>query len=300
MSRPLADALYKLLATDRGLASSQFTAAQRCALDEFARKTHAVRLTPQGRGAFYLLVEREVAEAHLLKWRPIKQKDLPEALPLRAANVALYRNSKGTSASHAIQYLLFKSITDVARWQNEQGQTMDLPALSYLYGAAALAVQTDDGWHTDSPLWLVENKALFDDLRWLPSNARGTLCYYAGQISGGLLDWLSYRPRASRVIFFPDYDGIGLQNFARLRERLGDACEFWLMPGWAELLNRLGNREIWLNNFTNFHDAVTRLQALNISPELVELCRSMQTAGLTLEQESVFLTMDCRLNVPEA
>ena len=299
MSRPLADALSKLLATDSGLASSQFTTAQRSALDEFARKTQAVCLTPQGRGAFYRLIHRGVAEAHLLKWRPITQQDLPETLPLRAANVALYRNSKGTSASHAKQYLLFKSITDGARWQNELGQTMDLPALSHLYGAAALAVETADGWHTDSPLWLVENQALFDDLRWLPSDASGTLCYYAGQISGGLLDWLSYRPRASRVILFPDYDGIGLQNFARLRERLGDACEFWLIPGWAELLNRLGNREIWLNNLVNFQEAVTRLQALNMSPALVDLCRSLQTAGLALEQESVFLTVDCRPKVSE-
>jgi hypothetical protein len=292
VSRPLADALSKLLKSDNGLASSQFTVAQRCALEEFSRKTQAVRLITQGRGTLYRVFERAVAVAHLKQMRPMQSEDLSAALPLRATNLALYRNSKGAAAGHAVQYLLFKSINADTRWQNEQGHTMDLPTLTHLHGAAALAVQTQDGWCTDSPLWLVENQALFDDLRWLPADASGTVCYYAGQISGGLLDWLSLRARAPRVILFPDYDGIGLQNFARLRERLCNNCEFWLMPNWAELLHRHGNREIWLNNLANFQDAVARLQTQAMSPMLEELCRSMQVSGLALEQEAVFLNFD--------
>ena len=128
MSRPLADALSKLLKSDNGLASSQFTVAQRCALEEFSRKTQAVRLITQGRGTVYRVFERTVAVAHLKQMRPMQAEGLSAALPRRAANLALYRNSKAAAAGHALQYLLFKSINVDARWQNEQGYTMDLPA----------------------------------------------------------------------------------------------------------------------------------------------------------------------------
>ena len=91
MSRPLADALSKLLKSDNGLASSQFTVAQRCALEEFSRKTQAVRLITQGRGTVYRVFERAVAVAHLKQMRPMQSEDLSAALPLRATNLALYR-----------------------------------------------------------------------------------------------------------------------------------------------------------------------------------------------------------------
>ena len=121
MSRPLADALSKLLKSDNGLASSQFTVAQRCALEEFSRKTQAVRLITQGRGTVYRVFERAVAVAHLKQMRPMQSEDLSAALPLRATNLALYRNSKAADAGPAPPYRLFKSIKVDGRWQNEQG-----------------------------------------------------------------------------------------------------------------------------------------------------------------------------------
>jgi hypothetical protein len=201
----------------------------------------------------------------------------------------MYRNSKGSTAGHAHQYLLLKSIDQAVRWHDGQGQVMDLPAITQLCGAAALAIQSTDGWSSASPLWLVENQALFDDLRWLPAGASGTICYYAGQLSGVVLDWLGTKPRASQIVMFPDYDGIGLQNFARLRERVGEGCSFWLIPDWQNLIQRYGNQKIWQDNLVNFQDAVARLMVLGMQDELVELCRSLQSSGLALEQETVFL-----------
>lgn len=289
MSGALSDALGKLLASESGLANSQFTPAQRGALDDFARKTGAIRLQSQGRGSLFLVIDRPLAEAHLRQLRPLQGDVVPDDLPIRAANVGMYRNSKGSAAGHTRQYLLLKSIDQAVRWHDGQGQELDLPAITQLCGAAALAIHPADDWSSASPLWLVENQALFDDLRWLPAGTSGTLCYYAGQLSGVVLDWLEKKPRASQIVFFPDYDGIGLQNFARLCERVGDACDFWLIPGWRELINRYGNRKIWQDNLANYQDAVSRLTALGMQVELAELCRELQTSGLALEQETVFL-----------
>ncbi len=290
MSGALADALGKLLASESGLAHSQFTPAQRGALDDFARKTGAIRLHSQGRGSLFRVIDRPLAEAHLRQLRPLQGDSVPDDLPTRAANVGMYRNSKGRAAGYACQYLLLKSIDPAVRWQDGRGQQLDLSAITQLCGAATLAIRPNDDWISASPFWLVENQALFDDLRWLPMEASGTLCYYAGQLSGVLLDWLEAKPRASRIIFFPDYDGIGLQNFARLRERLGDACAFWMIPGWRDLIQRYGNRNIWQDNLANFQDAVARLAALGMQPEVADLCRSLQSSGMALEQETVFLS----------
>ena len=56
-------------------------------------------------------------------------------------------------------------------------------------------MECGDDWHTAAPLWLIENQALFDDTSWLPAGAGGTLCYYSGQLSGLLLNWLAERPQ---------------------------------------------------------------------------------------------------------
>lgn len=292
MSRSLADALEKLLVADGKLASSQFTTAQRRVLEEFARKTQSVRLTTSGRGSLYQIIGHEQVVAHLSQLRPGQREQLSANLPQRALNVARYRDSKTGGAGHALQYLLLKAVSEGQCWQDGRGSVLELSKLTQLCGTAALAVRGGDGWHTDEPLWLIENQALFDDTSWLPAGASGTLCYYSGQLSCLMLDWLTEQPRASRVILFPDYDGIGLQNFARLYERLGNTCIFWLMPDWLGRLRLYGNWQIWQDNLVNFQDALRRLQVLGMPSELAELCSAMQSMGLALEQESVFLPLE--------
>ena len=291
MSRALTAALSKLLASETGMASSSFSSAQQLALQDFARQTQAIRQVPQGRGSQYQILDMQVVQSHLNRLSPITDPHILNALPQRAANLARFRNSKGAASGHCREYLLLKSIGTEATWRNDgEDISVDLSSVTSLFGAAALSIQVADSWCSDVPLWLVENQALFDDLSWLPKQATGTVCYYKGNISGVLLDWLSYCPRAPQIMLFPDYDGIGLQNFARLRERLGETVELWLMGNWKELLKRHGNQQIWVDNHSNFRDAVKRLNALNgIPAELLALCSSMQATGLALEQEAVFL-----------
>lgn len=289
MSRSLADALEKLLVAGGRLAASQLTAAQRGALEEFARRTLAVRLSVSGRGSLYQIAAPEQVQAHLAQLRPGHTENAASVIPQRALNMSRNRDSKSGSARHSVQYLLLKAVNDGQYWRDGKGQLLDVSQLTQTCGAAALAVQSGDDWHTASPLWLIENQALFDDISWLPADASGTLCYYSGQLSGLLLYWLAERPRASQVILFPDYDGIGLQNFARLHELMGDACKFWLMPDWQTRLSLYGNQQIWQDNLANYQDAVSRLRALGMPSELTELCDALQGTGLALEQESVFL-----------
>ena len=289
MSRALADALDKLLATPGPSAATLFTPAQRRELDRFARHTGALRLSTQGRGASYLLIDAALARAHLSALRPTAIEELDASLPARANNIARMRDSKGRAHIHGTGYLLLKAIGEAVTWQRGDGAKVDISAGTALSGAAAIAIETGDGWHTDAPIWLVENQALFDRLDWLPKDAHGSIVYYGGQLSRLLLDWMAQRARSSRIVFFPDYDGVGLLNYARLREKSIAPVEFWLMPDWEERLRKYGSNRVWQNTRKDFSAALLRLETVEMPLEVKVLCQAMAEQGLALEHEAVWL-----------
>lgn len=288
MSRSLAAALTRLLEAAGDAPASLFTEAQKTALDELSRRTNALCARPQGRGVVYRVTNRAALESVLRTMRPDAAEAVPESLPQRAANVATHRDSKARDAGHNIHYLLLKAIGDDLRWRHGDERILELSPVTAAAGAGVLAIQPEDGWQSDEPLWLVENQALFDRTDWLPAGTRASLAYYGGQIPARLLSWLAHRPRAPEVILFADYDGVGLQNYARLLEHSRSPCSFWLMQGWRELLTRYGSQATWRDNHAAFMAAAARLRELGALGEVLELCRSMSREGLGLEQEAVW------------
>lgn len=267
------------------LPASQFTSAQRMALDQFARQTGAVNCLRQGRGDVYSVCDQAVFDAHVSQLSPQVEPSIAEQLPLRAQHVAHARDSKARRHQHGMYYPLLKAVGDTVSWREvKRGAELPLSAATRDFGAASLSIQSDDAWHSEQALWLVENQALFDRTDWLPEGTQATLLYYGGQLDGRLLSWLGHRPRASQVILFADYDGVGLSNFARLREALGDACDFWLMPQWESKLARYGSVQIWRDTLRHFTTAVAQLP-----PSVRELTEQMQHLGMALEQEAVWL-----------
>lgn len=265
--------------------ASQFTRAQREALDRFARQTGAVHCLRQGRGDVYSIGDQAVFDAHLTALSPQVEASMAGQLPLRAQHMAHARDSKARRHQHGSYYPLLKAVGDAVNWHApEQGASLPLSALTRDFGAATLCVAPDDDWSTEQALWLIENQAPFDRTDWLPAGTQATLLYYGGQLDGRLLSWLGQRRRASRVILFPDYDGVGLANFARLYGVLGDACECWLMPHWESKLARYGSNQLWRATLDHFNGALERLPAC-----LKELAEQMQRMGLALEQEGVWL-----------
>ena len=265
--------------------ASQFTPAQRNALDRFARQTGAVSCQRQGRGDLYCICDPAVFETHVIELSPQVAPSVAQQLPLRAQHVAHARNSKARHHQHASYYPLLKAVGDSVTWrEDERDAELALGAVTRDFGAATICIQPNDAWHTEQALWLVENQALFDRTDWLPEGTLATLLYYGGQLDGRLLTWLSQRQRASRVILFPDYDGVGLANFARLYEMLGDACECWLMPQWESKLARYGSNPLWRDTLRHFTGAVDHLPAY-----MRDLTVQMQRLGLALEQEAVWL-----------
>ena len=221
---------------------------------------------------------------------------LKAAIPRRAGIAPLSSGQPEGDSPGGDSHIVLPAPDSVPAGQGTSGAAPDwhdptrnlhLPLAAHTrdFGAACLRIVPDDGWHTDTPLWLIENQALFDQTDWLPPGPAVTLLYYNGQLSDLLVRWLAARPRGSRLIHFPDYDGIGLANFARLHAQLGDACHFWLMPGWADSLQRYGSHALWLRTLDPF---------LRVRPDLpshlAPLLTQMELNGLALEQEAVWLT----------
>ncbi|MBC7501554.1 MAG: hypothetical protein H7315_13810 [Herminiimonas sp.] len=123
----------------------------------------------------------------------------------------------------------------------------------------------------------------------MPPDAHGSLVYYGGQLSNLLLEWTAHCNRAEKIIFFPDYDGVGLLNYARLVEKSITAVEFWLIPNWQPLLQKYGNNAVWQNTRPDFEAAVFRIKNHKILRELAELYERMSTSGLALEHDAVWL-----------
>lgn len=269
-----------------GLPASSLTKNQQQALDLFGRETSAVDYLVRGRGGIYKIARRELVEEQLKVLTPSFFTSVDVQSPKRTQNIAAARNSKTTSHGMEYEYLLLKGIDPTAIWYDD-GTSLDVFGLTQQAGVAAMHIQPMDLWHSSAPLWLVENQTLFDRIDWLPTDTCGTLCYYAGNLTRRLLEWLAYKERTSRIIFFPDYDGVGLQNFVRLLEATNDKCEFWLMPRWEELLQAYGSNQVHSDNLTAFNAATRILQKDN---HLTPLINSMQKLGLALEQEVVWLS----------
>ena len=286
MDRILRAALLKLHGQP-SLQASQFTAAQRSALDCFARQTGAITCQRQGRGDIYRVSDPRLFDIHLSALSPQVGMLATDDLPLRAQHIAHARDSKARNHQHECYYPLLKAVGEKVLWrQGERGSELPLSQLTHHFGAASLCIEAGDTWQSGQPLWLVENQALFDRTDWLPVGTQATLLYYGGQLDGRLLAWLGQRPRASRVVLFPDYDGVGLSNFARLFAQLGDTCECWLMPDWQSKLARYGSQRLWQDTLREFTSAVPQLPDY-----LGPLTEQMRQSGRALEQEAVWLSV---------
>lgn len=295
MSRPLASALEKLGRSAGMLPSSHFTEKEKQALNSFRQQTGIIEQVREGRGTRYVVKDRDSLMLHLTTWRPHEATDLETELPPRTINIATARDSKRGSHHHETHYLLLKAAGNQVCWAGTEGQSLDLSRQTQQSGAGAIAIHASDAWQTASPLWLVENQAMFDRMDWLPKGTEASVCLYQGQLHGLLLKWLQTRQRAPEVILFPDYDGVGLLNYARLLEHCQSPCQFWLMSDWESLLTTYGNPDIWNRpkNLEDFHNAKRRLASQPAANTLLPLMNTMQTKGLALEQEVLWLQPLC-------
>lgn len=289
--RALTDAIQRLLESPEPLKQSDFSGQQRKALEIFSADTRLIEIIKEGRSTLYRVRTRSALQSYFQQLHPLNEADLPAGLPNRSRNIGINRNSKKGHSSHQRHYLLMKALADGVVWQDGQA-TLAVSNLTQQFGVAGLQVDLVQTWRCNRSLLLVENQALFDRCDWLHPGFDGCMIYYAGQIPDLLLHWFSLLPRSHHVQLFPDYDGVGLNNYVRLAQAMHPdaALAFYWMPNWQEKLVRFGDTEIWANTRTQFENAFDKLGACGLlDAQFKELAQLSQYHGKALEQESVWL-----------
>ena len=281
----------KILIIEQLIISSRFSKTQQNHLNQFAKQTGIIKLNQQRRGFAYQVVNLKALESYLKQIQPLEIAELNENIPIRSRNIGLYKNSKQVNSEHEVDYLLLKPVGDAIYWTNNQA-SVNISQQTQLQGVSSLMIEIADNWQSNSALLLVENQALFNRLDWLPANFKGSVVYYGGHLKQLFLNWLAYKNRATELILFADYDGVGFNNFSRLCKATHHqkTCHFYLMPQWEEKLMLFGNTAIWQDNQTLFYNAVQSLTELNrLTAELKALINTMQAIGKSLEQEAIWL-----------
>lgn len=292
-SQALAAALAKLVAVGE-LPASRLTRTQARALDQFGARTSAVHKAVKGGGAVFLVGNQAIVEMTLTDLRPLSTDEIPEAAPARARNIARRRDSKSGPRKLAKYHLVLRPAPGGgAIWQCGS-DVLDLAVHSRPTGMSVMAVEREDDWQTVGTLWLVENQTNFDHLSWMPEDAQGSVAYYGGVIDGRLLDWLSARRRHGKLILFPDYDGVGLAQYARLAATPNNNdLDLWLMPNWESTITKFGSRAVGRKTRIQMDLALKLLKGTDALSRVLPLIEAMQRRGLALEQEAVWLSGHC-------
>lgn len=287
----LSEALKRLLVQEQPLNASAFTQSQRKALEQFALNTRLVEVKKQGNGVVYRMIDRQSISNYVRQLHPLEDELLLSPLPKRSRNIGTDLSSKKGQSGHDNAYLLMKAWDSEVVWQCGNN-TMNPSELTGRLGVVAMQVSTNNAWHCNRSLLLVENQALFDRCDWLPDGFNGCLVYYAGQLSDIVLLWFSEQKRANDVILFPDYDGIGLTNYARLAATLhpNSTLHFYWLTDWENKLQVYGNAEVWSKTRIQFENAMQKLVNMNaLNSDLIKLGQLSQHCGKALEQEAIWL-----------
>lgn len=275
------------LARDGFLASSAIPVRIRTEWERWGERSGCFTLERQGRGSIYRVIQPAILESEIQKIRPL---NAPDTLHGRASNLARFRDTKTGESRLDYTYLIAKVIGNDITAQIAE-KPVSISAHSLALGCMAIPLQNQtQPWHCEAPLLLVENQALLDHTHWLPENWCGILLYYQGQLSERLLTWLS-ASRFGSMTLFPDYDGIGLGNFVRLRQVVSSAQWYW-GKDWENALTQFGNPSLWQKDEQRKQMETVFTQWENTGypdPQFQPLLQRMRQEGKMLEQEWVLI-----------
>jgi len=267
--------------------SSSIPQSIRKKLEQWGERTGAVSVERQGRGSVFRVKSLVILSNEI---RAISPQVETESESSRAINLGRFGDTKTGNSRHEIIYYLGKSIGPDVR-VSQYSTSVNLIEISTFTGSFVIPISDRFGpWESDFPLLLVENQAVFDDTSWIESGWSGIILYYQGNLSDRLLSWLA-KSSITSVTIFPDYDGVGISNFARLKSAVPSANWFW-KSGWEFALLKFGNQSLWQKE--DQRSQVEKWSDLWDSeeypdPQLKELIKLMRIEGKMLEQEWVLV-----------
>jgi hypothetical protein len=269
--------------SEKEVAFSSIAQSLRKELEIWAERKGCISIQKVGKGKVFRVVDEKTLEWEIAHLAP--KKDLDD-LPARVQNLAKNSNTKAGQTTLDFSYFLCKAVGDGVIVNG-----VDVSFITKSLGCFVLPIKDDsDGFECNGSLILVENQQLLDDLRWIPSDFNGIILYYAGNLSARLRAWLTKSSFAS-VILFPDYDAVGINNYANLVESSPNARWYW-MNDWKKKLIEHGSSELRKkgNQDALFENLWNRFKENGYPDENLEkLMVEIRRQGKMLEQEAILL-----------
>ena len=269
--------------SEKEVVFSSIAQSLRKELEVWAERKGCISIQKAGKGKAFKVVDEKTLEWEIARLAP--KKDLDD-LPARVQNLAKNSNTKAGQTTLDFSYFLCKAVGDGVIVNG-----VDVSFITKSLGCFALPIKDDsDGFECNGSLILVENQQLLDDLRWIPSDFNGIILYYAGNLSARLRAWLTKSSFAS-VILFPDYDAVGINNYANLVESSPNARWYW-MNDWEKKLIEHGSSELRKkgNQDALFENLWNRFKENGYPDENLEkLMVEIRRQGKMLEQEAILL-----------
>ena len=208
--------------------------------------------------------------------------ELFEDAPSRVAGVAQFRDSKVFTNDA-------EEIVCVRGWKNgtlcRDGVGIDVVRPTEEHGVFAFCLAANCSYSLHGFCALVENPVVFALIERLKLPIEFALLG-RGRISTRLLDWLSATTHDFNLVHLPDYDPIGLNEFLRLRARLGGRIKLHVPDNIADLFARFSKRTL-LEGFNS--QAVLRYLRDSTDPDLREVLALIDQHNAGLEQEALLL-----------
>jgi hypothetical protein len=104
-------------------------------------------------------------------------------------------------------------------------------------------------------------------------------------ISGKLLKWLVEKKPTSQYIMFPDYDLVGLNNYIRAKDVLGNMLSMYLPSNLQKIITKHGLKKTLATSQEN-RSKIEHTQY----QEVAQVYQMIIDEGKTLHQEGLMLT----------
>ncbi len=235
-----------------------------------------IQLQKSGAGARYIIINKEAVYGLL---QATGYHGEPGRLTAKARAVALQGDAhKGRDEA----MLLMLSSAGHAEWSNGEN-TIDIASHVAQFGISSMVVRPGDQWHTKQPVGLVENldPVIYATQYFEKVGFQGSLIYYSGWLSEKFLDWLTEIKRAPSYVIFPDYDIVGITNYLRAQNRVGNSLSIYIPDNIDELLQRFGKKLV--------SKASRAPIELSGDSEAIQLYHTLLETGRVLDQESLLL-----------
>lgn len=250
-----------------------------------------LELVRAGRGEVVWVRNRPAFEEWLRQRFPTfsKQVSIPTGAT-RAGAVALRRDSKAGNQGVQHEVLHLRAFGDSTPLVSVDGRDLPVVELTARHGVAACLITAHSVIDvTRGHVLLVENLECFLRAEALVAEAALVL-NASGRVSERLVKCLARSQLGAQpLLYLPDYDPVGLSEYMRLREALGERVRLYVPNDLNERFERFGNRDLIVGKPRNR----SLLEQLNDAQwpcvESAQVFSLIKAFGAGLEQEALLL-----------